>query len=184
MCRAVFQRCRNYACYGLTQLLELILCENRPFCEIQVIRVSRNLNPHCLVCRATTRQEREKSMKRESTRAAAARKKAERAEMLNSQANGTKDSAHTRVKQQAESSITANDKGTVRGGFVPNSDNLSLISDENSSMGLDLLDQRRTELAVFDPPTNIFIDPTLIDIIDTIFSAAEDPMWIMQDATL
>lgn len=135
MCRKGRRNCKNIRCDGVAQTVDLDTCDSRPICKIKVTRIPRELRnqeKYCPNCRLTSRKQRNVDLARELRHERARSKKARDGQANNGAAG---DSApHTEVNPQAESSIMAESRGAVGGGFLPNSANLSSFPEEGESM--------------------------------------------------
>lgn len=158
MCQQARQNCRITRCDGFAQTLEPILCDNRPGCEIEVIRIPKKLRStevHCPDCRLTTRRQRRARYMREYYRAH--RRKTNRA---------VENSADAVAEHGAESSIVAESRGAVGGGFLSDSHNLFAVSAETENVF------SLSQIALCSSR----------HFISTMVSDSDDPTWNMQDA--
>lgn len=67
MCIQRHTKCRNMSCPNSVQLLDVIECSRKPFCQVQLVRVPLKRNTdkvHCDSCEALTPNERHRAMRR------------------------------------------------------------------------------------------------------------------------
>lgn len=123
MCKQLYFACKNLSCDGFAQVLEFFPCENKPYCEIEYIRMVRPRSTEqafCPDCRVMTKQQRKKQM----SRIYVARRRAKAKSMMAQQGKSScaDDNGDARVEKEGESSTMAESRGAVDDGLPLYSD--------------------------------------------------------------
>lgn len=128
MCKKAYRPCLNITCGGFAETLDLVLCENRPNCEIEYKRLSRtrrSTEVYCPDCRGLTKQQR----RNQTAKARSLANKA-KAESSEAQERKTNSVGHVAQAEVAESSTMAVSSGVVGDGLPSNSENCVSTSEE------------------------------------------------------
>lgn len=131
MCKKAYRPCLNITCDGFAETLDLVLCDNRPNCEIEYKRLSktrRSTEVYCPDCRGLTKQQRRNQTAK--ARSVANKAKAESSEAQEGITNDAGHVAQAEVEQQAESSTMAVSSGVVGDGLSSNFENCVSTSEE------------------------------------------------------
>lgn len=135
MCKQALRTCLNLHCDGFAQILPLVPCENRPNCDIVVIRIPsdlRSAESYCPNCKDVTPRQRKTQY--EKARRAGLSKPG--TETLKAENNGADDEAHAGVGQQTESSRIGESRGAIGGGFPDSADPFSTSAEPEESYPL------------------------------------------------